>query len=112
MTYKDVAIIETGEANTVFGDFEFWDFVIVEGSLDGITWTPLVDGYDASFDALWTSTYNAGSDGTEDMYVDHTIDLLETFSEGDEILIRFRLFSDPNVTGCGLDDRGCQDPGK
>ncbi len=101
MTYKDVAIIETGEANTVFGDFEFWDFVIVEGSLDGITWTPLVDGYDASFDALWTSTYNAGSDGTEDMYVDHTIDLLETFSEGDEILIRFRLFSDPNVTGWG-----------
>ncbi len=101
MTYEDVAIVETGESGTEFGDFEFWDFVIVEGSQDGRTWLPLADGYDASFDPTWQAAYDGSQDGTEDMYVEHTLDLLETFDAGDEILIRFRLFSDPNAVGWG-----------
>ncbi len=101
LTYRDIAIVETGEPSTVFGDFEFWDYVIVEGTTDGKTWLPLAPGYDASFDPVWEETYDLGSDGTNDMFVDHEISLTDTFNIGDVILVRFRLFSDPAAVGWG-----------
>ncbi len=111
MTYRDVAIIETGTSGSSFGDVEFWDFVVVEGSPDGVNWTPLADGYDASFDPVWEATYDGQVDGDETMYVDHSIDLTETFDAGTDIFIRFRLFSDPNVVAWGwlIDDVAIQE---
>ena len=101
LTYRDVAIIEPGEEDTEFGDFEFWDFVVVEGSKDGRDWIPLAPGYDARFDSTWLNAYENELSGDESMYVNHTINLTETFEVGDIILVRFRLSSDPNAVGWG-----------
>ena len=105
MTYKDVAIIETGEAGTVYGDEEFWDYVVVEATKGG-EWLPLADGYDASSDSRWLDAYNNVQPGTEAMFKSHTINLLDNFAAGDTILVRFRLFSDQLTVGWGwlIDD--------
>jgi hypothetical protein len=101
LSYDDVAIIEPGEPGTVFGNTEFWDYVVVEGTPDGINWIPLADGYDARFDPVWLSAYNSSSSGNSTMYRNHQFDLLNNFSSGEQILIRFRLFADGFVTGWG-----------
>ena len=99
MTYEDIAFVEEGEPGSVFGDEEFYDFVVVEGSRDGIEWLPLADGYDFRYSDKWGSDINATPGG--DMFVSHTINFQDTFDAGDTILIRFRLFSDPYTVGWG-----------
>jgi len=112
MYYDEIVLVEPGEAGTVFGDPEFWDYVIVEGSKDGgIEWLPLVDGYDSRSDRTWEIEYNNKIDqqgnsstiGKKEMFIRKSIRLLENgnFSAGDTILIRFRLFSDPYANGWG-----------
>ncbi|MBU1097180.1 MAG: T9SS type A sorting domain-containing protein [Bacteroidetes bacterium] len=98
--YDDVAIIESGEPGTVFGDDEFWDYVIVEGNKGG-EWIPLLDGYDARSDSKWLAAYNANASGSSSMFVNHSINLLDKFSAGDTVLIRFRLFADEFTVGWG-----------
>jgi len=104
--YRDVAIIETGEDFTSFGDQDFYDFVVVEGSTDGLTWTPLADGYDSSFDPSWEAAYNNRRDGTSRLFVDHQVDLKDSYDIGTVIFIRYRLFADPgkNAWGWAIDD--------
>jgi photosystem II stability/assembly factor-like uncharacterized protein len=99
--YDDVAIIEPGEPGTVFGDTEFWDYVVVEGSNDGINWVPIADGYDSRYDAAWLNAYNIGSAGNVFMYRTHQVDMSSTFAPGVTILLRFRLFADAFVNGWG-----------
>lgn len=111
MTYDEVVLVEPGEALSKFGDENFWDYVIVEGSKDSArTWLPLINGYDSNANSAWKSAYNSiivGQNskavGTPDLYFKHQINLLENgnFSAGDTILIRFRLFSDPYANGWG-----------
>ena len=102
IVYDDIAIIEPGNPGTVFGDPTFWDFVIVEGSNDnGTSWVPLADGYDARADSVWLDAYNNGTPGDSSMFRTQTVDLLNTYSPGDEVIIRFRLFSDPAAVGWG-----------
>jgi len=100
-SYEDIALIETGEDNSKWPDQDFYDYVIIEGTIDGVEWLPIADGYDASAVTEWHVAYNEGSKGNDDMYVKHTIDLLETFSPGDEVLFRFRLYSDQLTVGWG-----------
>jgi photosystem II stability/assembly factor-like uncharacterized protein len=100
LSYEDVAIIETGDAGTVFGDTEFWDYVILEASNCG-DWVPLADGYDARFNRDWVTAYDGGLSGTPGMYSTHSINLLDKFSAGDTLLIRFRLFADQSTAGWG-----------
>ena len=104
--FKEIVIVETGQANTTYGDEEFWDYVILEGSTDGINWNPLLDGYDSDSDEEWLSAYNSQKNGDPSMYKERTINILDSFNPGDEILIRFRLFSDPGVQAWGwvIDD--------
>ncbi|MEM9722564.1 MAG: T9SS type A sorting domain-containing protein, partial [Bacteroidota bacterium] len=113
ITYRDIAIIETGEPGSEFGDGDFYDFVVVEGSKDLVTWTPLAPGYDARRDASWLAVLNGENTDpvTEELFVNQRIDILETFEPGDTIVIRFRLFSDPFVSGWGwaIDDLVIQD---
>ncbi|MFQ5752483.1 MAG: T9SS type A sorting domain-containing protein, partial [bacterium] len=49
--------------------------------------------------------------GSPAMFETHAINLLDVFSPGEEILIRFRLFSDANQTGWGwaLDNLSIQE---
>ena len=106
LRYNDVAIIEPGEPGSVFGDNDFWDFVIVEGSTDGDTWTALLDGYDARTNEGWLNAYNQGSPGRSSLFAPQQIDLSEFFVKDDIILLRFRLTADAAVVGWGwaIDD--------
>ncbi len=100
LNYDDIAIVESGEPGTVFGDAQFWDYVIVEGN-NGSDWIYLEDGYDARSYTDWLNAYNGGQSGTEAMYKSHSINLLDHFNPGDTVLFRFRLFADDNTNGWG-----------
>ena len=104
MSYDEIVLVEPGEDLSTYGDDDFWDYVIVEGSKDeGKTWLPLLDGYDSGLYSTWQTKYNSDAVGSPDLYINHEINLLENgnFSAGDTILIRFRLFSDPYANGWG-----------
>jgi hypothetical protein len=83
MQYDDVALIEPNN-----------DYVVAEGSADqGRTWNHLIPPYDARADAKWLSAYNGGQPGNATMFKKHDLNLLNAFSPGETIIIRFRLFS-------------------
>jgi len=111
MSFDEIVLVEPGDKDTGFGDFEFWDYVIVEGSKDrGETWLPVADGYDARANDSWEKEYNSSitginstAAGNPDLFVNRQIGLLENgnFSSGDTVLFRFRLYSDPYANGWG-----------
>jgi hypothetical protein len=101
LSFDEVALVEPGEPGSVFGDSDFWDYVIVEGSADGITWQAVADGWDARDNPIWLITYNNTQPGTASMYANRTIDLRDTFAMGEVVLLRWRLSSDGAVTGWG-----------
>lgn len=111
ISFDEVVLVEPGNDGTKYGDFEFWDFVIVEGSKDkGETWLPLVNGYDSREHAAWEENFyssiadmNSTSVGSSQLYITRQINMLanNNFSEGDTILIRYRLYSDPYAHGWG-----------
>jgi len=117
LSYRDIALVEPGEFGTVFGDEEFWDYVVVEGTKDGVNWMPLADGYDVNYSSKWTTFVDDNDIETEpdskDLFVDHSINLHDTFDPGDVILIRFRLYSDAASIGWGwvIDDVVIQSEG-
>jgi hypothetical protein len=111
MTFDEVVLVEPGSAGTGYGDFEFWDYVIVEGSNDkGENWLPLFNGYDSRAEAVWLENFNKVTEdmnsttiGESDWFINREINMTENgnFASGDTILIRFRLFSDPYAHGWG-----------
>ncbi|MFA7288641.1 MAG: T9SS type A sorting domain-containing protein [Melioribacteraceae bacterium] len=101
LEYDDIALVEPGEANSQFGDEDFYDYVVVQGSKDGINWEPVHKGYDCRYNANWQMFYESGAIPDESYFVHHKINLNDTFVEGDTILLRFYLFSDPSATGLG-----------
>ncbi len=101
ISFREIVIVETGEAGTTFEDEEFWDFVVVEGSTDGATWIPFADGYDSSADPDWEAAYAGGANGSDALFRNRTINMLDKFSAGDVVQIRFRLFSDPFAAAWG-----------
>lgn len=112
MSFDEIVLVEPGEVLSKFGDEDFWDYVIVEGSKDnGKTWLPLADGYDSGANTTWKTNYNkninfeqvSNTVGIPDWYLNREINLLENgnFSPNDTVLIQFRLFSDPYAHGWG-----------
>ncbi len=113
LSFHEIAYIEPGEEGTVFGDDEFWDYVIVEGSKDdGKSWHPFADGWDCRAYPIWDENYRNGylpgsNDSQaipkEDEMKYRLINMLEDpyFQAGDIVLIRFRLLSDPYARGWG-----------
>lgn len=99
--YDDVAIMEIGEDGTMAGDANFFDYVIAEGSKDGITWVPLEPGYDAGYNAGWKAIYDQGLTPSSSDMVTHNIDLTTKFSAGDVVFLRFRIFADGGTQGWG-----------
>ena len=99
--YQDVAIIESGLPGTAFGEQDFFDFVVVEGSKQGIDWIPIAPSYDASKDADWIEIYGVEGNGIKEVFFEHNVDLLQTFDPGDTVFFRFRLFSDHFTNGWG-----------
>ncbi len=110
-SYDEVVLVEPGADLNSYGDPDFWDYVIVEGSKDmGNNWLPIIDGYDSGENTLWENAYNQNMNGdnsttvgTKDLFIPKNIVLTENenFVAGDTILIRFRLFSDQMAAGWG-----------
>ncbi len=112
LTFKNIAIVEPGEPGSVWGSSDFYDYVIVEGSKDGVSWIPLGPGYDSRKYSDWLTFFNATPTGTPSpsLLKTETYNLRSKFDAGDTVVIRFRLFSDPFVTGWGwyIDDISIQ----
>ena len=108
--YRDVAIVEPGEPGSRFGQDSFYDYVVVEGTKDGVNWKPLADGYNARDTAPWLAAFNAKAAGTEALFVAREVPLTPAFAAGDVVFVRFRLFADTNVNGWGwaVDDLAVQ----
>lgn len=99
--YDDVAIVEPGDPGTKFGDEAFWDYVVVEGTKDGITWTPVADGYDCQYNSRWQAIFGTSTNPDSTYYMHHKFDLKSKFAVGDQVVLRFRLFSDAAAVGWG-----------
>ncbi|WP_297092112.1 T9SS type A sorting domain-containing protein [uncultured Draconibacterium sp.] len=124
MTFDEVVLVEPGAAFSLYGDSDFYDYVIVEGSKNqGETWQALANGYDASKQTTWSTSYNSGivtgeqdskTRGNSEMFFNREINLTDNdyFAAGDTILIRFRLYSDPYAAGWGwaIDNLRIQQP--
>jgi len=109
LVFDEIVLVEPGETGTIFGNAEFWDYVVVEGSKNGgINWTPIADGYDSRANSAWLTRYNSAISGNNStaigdpsLYRKRTLDLQNIFDTDDEVVIRFRLFSDPFAAGWG-----------
>ena len=116
ISLKELVLVEPGAEGSVFGFSDFYDYVIIEASKDfGMTWFSLADGYDARIVPSWETAYNSTIDGQnstyagkESMMLEHSFypRISDWISDGDTLLIRFRLFSDPYANGWGwvIDD--------
>jgi hypothetical protein len=111
ISYSELVLVEPGEDESEFGSDDFYDYVVVESSVDyGKNWYPLFEGYDSRYLESWETAYNSSVDdmnstytGKESMMIHRTIfPKTSTYvSPGDTILIRFRLYSDPYAHGWG-----------
>ncbi|HCW07560.1 MAG TPA: hypothetical protein DGG95_09385, partial [Cytophagales bacterium] len=100
--YSDVAIVQPGANGSVFGQAAFNDYVIAEATKDGLNWSPIANGYNASANANWLTTFNSKQAGNSDLTVIETFDLKNNFKTNDTILVRFRLTSNAdNTVGWG-----------
>mgnify|MGYP001057300012 CR=1 FL=1 len=119
MRFDEVILVEPGEPNANFGSLQFYDYFIVEGSIDGgNTWTQLGNGYDAGANLTWESFYftalsgdNSAAQGNSNLFKPRFYNLRDVFNAGATVAIRFRLFSDRVAYGWGvaLDNLNIQD---
>jgi photosystem II stability/assembly factor-like uncharacterized protein len=100
LAFDELALVEPGEAGSVFGDANFYDYVVVEGSRDGAAWIPLAPGYDCRAYPEWETAYNANSPSPS-LLRRRSINLLGTFAADETVLIRFRLYADGAANGWG-----------
>ncbi len=111
--YNDIALVEPGDSLALFGTAGFYDYVVLEATVDGIEWLTLTDGYDSRFDASWQEAYNDDDLIGSDLYRSHRAMLTDNFNKRDTILIRMKLFADAysNNWGWALDDLEIQKEG-
>lgn len=108
ISFREVVLIEPGVGDDYLNP-AFKDYVIVEGALRGSQeWMPLLTGYDSRTHTQWLDYYNSqlnkgnsNAIGTLNYFKDRRIDLLNTFTSGQEVLVRFRLHSDGEGRGWG-----------
>lgn len=128
ISFDEIVLVEPGDDGSEYGDNNFWDFVIVEASLDfGQNWYELTEGYDSGKEKAWkdlfTSTLapanaeNPTSNGLPSpaLFRQRVIDIYDAFVPevaGREMLLRFRLYADQWVRGWGwaIDNLALQRP--
>ncbi|MFN5004161.1 MAG: T9SS type A sorting domain-containing protein [Bacteroidota bacterium] len=111
ITFDEIVLVEPGATGTQFGDPNFWDYVIVEGSTDnGTTWKRFLDGYDARANSDWLARWNASivadnstAQGDPSLYRSRSINMTANgnLKADDIVQIRFRLFADAGAHGWG-----------
>lgn len=109
LKFDEIVLVEPGEAGVVWPDANFYDYVVLEGSLDGgVTWNALGAGYDSRQNTTWLNLWNGSitnnnstAVGEPSLYRTHVFNLLDYYKAGDEVAFRFRMFSDPFSAGWG-----------
>lgn len=109
LRFDEIVLVEPGAVGSVFGDNNFYDYVIVEGSKDGgLTWTALGPGYDSRDKTIWLNKYNSATSGNNStavgdptLFQTRTYDLLTKFNAGDQVIFRFRMYIDEVAHGWG-----------
>ncbi|UCH10819.1 MAG: T9SS type A sorting domain-containing protein [Fidelibacterota bacterium] len=119
MHFHEIVLVEEG-VDEHYTQANFFDYVIVEGTADGVNWEPLVEGYDSRVDPAWSAAYQAGlgtgisstTPGDPSLYRSRSIDLSATFAAGETIFIRFRLYADSGAEAWGwvIDNIAIQRP--
>ncbi len=117
LKYREVVLVEPGAAGSTWPSANFFDYVIMEGSIDGgVTWKYLTKGYDSRDQTDWLARWNSSVDtngnslavGDSTLFHTRTIDMSASgfFKPNDVIVIRFRLLSDAFAYGWGwaIDD--------
>jgi hypothetical protein len=107
--FDEIVLVEPGASGSEFGGDSFFDYVVVEGSTDGgTTWKPVTDGYDSRSYSTWLAKYNSSTSGNKStaigdpsLYKTRTLNMLNSFTPGDEVIIKFRLYSDAFASGWG-----------
>ena len=99
--FNEIVLVEPGEPGSSYGDWNYWDYVVVEASKDGVYWKELVDGYDSDADPAWRNAYNSGAFGSPDLIRDRQINFAPHFNVGDTVKVRFRMFSDDLTVSWG-----------
>lgn len=106
--FDEIVLVEPG-TTTTFPSADFFDYVIIEGSTDeGKSWVGFADGYDSRDYTPWLTKYNSNivndvsqAVGDPSLFRTRVISMLNKFKAGDEVRIRFRLYSDPGAAGWG-----------
>jgi hypothetical protein len=106
ISFDEVAIVQPGASG---------DYVVVEASKDhGVTWESIVNPYNSSFNAVWNNAFIGGSNANSSMLKNHLINITGNgkFKAGDNILLRFKLFSNAAISGWGwaIDNLSIQGP--
>ena len=111
LSYDEIALVQPG-ASSEFGDPQFYDYVIVEATSDGIFWRSLIDGYDARANPQWMEVYTNDTSVDSNLFTSRQIDLTDSFAPGEVIRIRFRLFANTAGSGWGwvIDNLSIQEP--
>ena len=99
--FKEIVLVEPGEPGSSYGDWNYWDYVIVEASKDGENWKRLIDGYDSDADPSWKSAYQSGTFGNPSLIRNRDINFSPHFNVGDTVKVRFRMFSDDLTVSWG-----------
>jgi hypothetical protein len=100
ISFDEVALVEPGEPGVPWPDPFFYDYVVVEGSTDGCTWTAFQDGWDCRAYPEWETAY-ANNTPAPSLFRRRTINMLNAFDVDDTLLVRFRLFADAGANGWG-----------
>jgi hypothetical protein len=110
-SFDEVVLVEPGSPGSMPDEPDFWDFVVVEASLDGgITWLQLSEKYDSRSNDTWNAAFSKSFSGNtstamphESMFVNHAINLTHNtgLEAGDTAVFRFRMASDSSVNGFG-----------
>ena len=103
IVFDDIAFVEPGESGSTYPQKNFNDYVVVEGSSNGVNWQAIGNRYDVSFYIEWANAYASGTEEINDvLFRRQELNFLNHFSVGDTILLRFKLFSNNNnITGRG-----------
>gem|GEM_PF-2685786 len=117
LSFDEIVLVEPSDEGKAFGEFGFWDYVVVEGSKDNENWFAFEkEGYDSWLHDSWLLAYNSEVKKAdennllseyvpedESLYRSHSINLLENkyLRKGDTVRIRFLLVSDAYSNGWG-----------
>ncbi len=101
LKYSDIPMVTMSYFTESDGETIHKDFLIVEGSKDGLTWTPISEEYNflnIIDNAQENGVIWASYEPIYEIIEECEYNLLDVFMENDTILIRFRLSSDCNLS--------------